>query len=357
MDNLSLERITIYDPGFVAPRVLNVADLSASWGISEVGRLSCTAATGDVLDARNDSDTILGRWVIYDHPTCGVWTGYVEDSNIDLESGRTDLSCVGIVNLLQYRRSRIGDSPQQMSAGGLVLRAIEDSAQDDSVWLADVRIDDSDVILTYEQRAEPILEMMDRLVSDTGEEWLATSDDAGRQTLQWRQRVGSEEIVAQFYEDLAILGGQIESSISQLVNDILAVADDDQYTLATREVATDRVSILKYGRRQATNRYINITAGSALLTAAYRDLRASTLPTYLVTLQIDHMDTRLDVVREGSRIVLGLPSIDAAFRARVIARVVDVLQGTATVLCEVESQFGVESDYVEGAGSATSQGL
>jgi len=357
MDRLSLERVTIYDPGFVAPRVLNVADLQASWAISEVGRLSATATTDDADTARGSAPSILGRWLIYEHPTAGVWSGYIEDAQTDLESGAVELSCVSLVNLLQYRRTGIGFAPQMTTAGGLVLRAIEDSAQDDSVWLAEVKIDESDVVFSYEQNGDAILEVMDRFVQETGEEWLATSDDAGRQSLQWRVRVGSEKIVAQFYEGLGVLGGYVESSIAQLTNDILAVAEDDSYALSTRSVVTDRPSILAYGRRQTTRRYLGIVTESSLISAGTRNLRTSTLPTQLVTISVSHMDTRLDVVREGARVLIGLPSVNAAYRARVLGRSLEVLAGTMTLLCEVESQYGSDSIYIDGAGSATTQNI
>lgn len=354
MERLSLERITIYDPGFVLPRALGVSDLACSWAISEVGRLSCTASSTDVLTAKASAPSILGRWVIYEHPTGGTWSGYVEDAQVDLETGTTDLSCVQIVNLLAYRRTGISFTPQQMSAGSLVMRAIEDSASDDQLWLADVQIDDSDVLLSYEQNGDSIMSLMDRLVGETGEEWLATSDDAGRQSLQWRQRVGSEDIVAQFSEGRGILGGFVEQSIATMVNDILAVADDDSYALSTREVVTDRAGILAYGRRQQTRRYLNITAGASLASAASRDLRMATMPTQLITLSVAHLDERLENVREGNRVMVTLPSVDAQFRTRVVGRTYEVLPGVATLLLEVEQQLDAESIYVEGAGVTTS---
>jgi hypothetical protein len=357
MERLSLERVTIFDPGWIAPRTLNVADLGASWAIGEVGRLSFVATDRDALTAAGSAGTLLGRWLIFEHPTCGSWSGYVEDTQTDFETETVAVSCVSLVNLLAYRRTPLAYRAQQMSAGGFLLRAIEASADDDSIWLAEVEIDHSDVLVTYEQQGESILDLMNRLAKDTGEEWLASSDSTGRQTLEWRTRVGTPGIVAQFSEGMDTLGGAIESSISQLVNDLQAVADDERYTLATRTRVVDRPSVLTYGRRQETRRYLGLVAPSSLLAAGTRDLQRSIYPTNVVSLSVSHLDSRLPTVREGSRVLLTAPSVDAAFQARLLGRAVDVLDGTTTLLLEVERQYGTSGVLASSAGTATTEGL
>lgn len=357
MDRLSLERVTIYDPGWLAPRVLNVSDLSASWAIGEVGRLSFSVPDDLALAAAGSAGTLLGRWVIFEHPTCGVWSGYVEDTETSYETELVEVSCVSLINLLQYRRTSLAYRSQQMSAGGFLLRAIETSADDDSLWLADVKIDNSDVLVTYEQQGEAILDLMFRLASDTGEEWLATSDASGRQTLEWRTKVGTPGIVTQFTEGMDLLGGSIESSIANLVNDLQAVADDERYTLATRTRVVDRQSVLAFGRRQQTRRYLGLVAQSSLLTAAGRDLQTAIYPTNVITISVSHLDSRLDTLREGNRVLLTSPSVNAAFQARLLGRTVNVLDGTVTLLLEVERQYGSSGVLASNAGTATADGL
>ncbi len=332
-----LEQIAVYDPGWGQRRTLDVSGLSASWGISDAGRLTCVGERSAVKAAAGSSGEILGRWVLWTHATMGSWAGYVEDATVDLEQGTVELGCVGLVNLLAYRRTALGYGPQQLSPGGLVMRATRDSADDDAVWLAEVEADESPAMVRYEWTGESVMELMMTLVDETGEEWVARSDADGRQTLEWRLRAGSTAVVGTFVEGLGVLGGTIERSIAQMVNDLAAVADDDQYELSDRARVVDRASILAFGRRQTLRRYRGIVTQSTLEPVARRELGRLTQPVEVATLLVSHLDDRLLAVREGSRVLVTSSSANRVYRARVIARSVRVLDGVGTLVCEVEA--------------------
>lgn len=354
----SLDQIKLFDPGWLRMRTLDVSDLVAAWGINDAGRLTCVASAEDVTLATRywRAETILGRWVLWAHPTCGPWAGYVEDATIDMELGTVELSCVGLVQLLQYRRTALGYGPPQLSPGGLVIRATRDSADDDAVWLAEVEADESPAMVRYEWTGESIMELLMTLVDETGEEWVARSDEAGRQSLEWRVRAGSPAIVAAFHEGLGMLGGTIERSINTLVNDLQAVADDEAYTLSSRTRVVDRPSVLAYGRRQATRRYRGIVTESTLEPVARRELNRLVQPVELVTLLVAQTDERLIPVREGSRVVVTSPSANAVYRTRVVARSVETLAGVVSLVCEVESTLSTISTYLPQAGTSTAEG-
>lgn len=356
-----LDQVTVFDPGWLNARTMVVADVAASWGINDVGRLACTVRADEAeiaggLTWTTITGTILGRWITWEHPLCGVWAGYVEDAVASLETGTVDLGCVGLVNLLQYRRTALGYGPQQMSPGGLVLRATQDSADDDAIWLAEVKADESPAMVRYEWTGESVMELMNSLVSETGEEWLATSDAAGRQTLQWRVRCGTNKVVHGFHEGVQVLGGRVERSIANLVNDIQAVADDDAYTLSSRTRVVDRGSILTFGRRQQTRRYLGVVTESTLEPVARRELARSVLPVEVITIEVAQNDMRLADVREGSRVFVTSPTVNRQYRARVLARSVEVGPGIATLACEVEKAIGV-APVLRAAGILTTAGL
>lgn len=313
--------LEISRPGWVAPRLVEVANVVASWAINEPGRLSCLLPYGAIPAGRD----LKGMWVWWQHPTQGGWGGYIEADPVDTVRGR-ELSCVAFPALLDARRGPERARPARATAGQLALYALRNSAAGDRLWLTAVSADTAGALIEQEWRGESILRLLDALARASGQEWRATVGDDRSIVFEWRVMAGADRrnqvLLAEGYQ---IASAEWQPSIAGLANDLLAVTGVEQFAGRQRVVVQDTASILTYGRRQQRKTYPGLLRESALKTAAARDLRAMAQPAGPLTVQIPAREGLGLYLREGDwcRVWLASQRQPLDFRIRSRAARVD----------------------------------
>jgi hypothetical protein len=79
----ALSHVSLFTPGWRNERRIQVSGIQASWTINGVGRLSCLLPA----DAAPRDRVIRGLFLLWEHPTMGVWAGTIEDLPDDFTGG------------------------------------------------------------------------------------------------------------------------------------------------------------------------------------------------------------------------------------------------------------------------------
>jgi hypothetical protein len=313
--------LEISRPGWVAPRLIEVANVQASWAINEPGRLSCIIPARALPAARD----VKGMWVWWQHPTQGGWGGFVEADPVDTNRGR-ELSCVGFPALFGVRRGPFRAKPAKATAGQLALAALRTSANVDRLWLTGAEADTAGALIEQEWRGDSVLQVLDNLVQASGQEWRVVVQDDRSIIFEWRVMVGadrrSQVLLAEGYQ---IVSAEWRSSIATVVNDRLAVTGVERFAGRQRVVVQDASSILQFGRRQDSVAYPGHLRESSLRVAAQRDLRRLAQPAGPLSLRIAATEGLGLYLREGDwcRVWLASQPAPLDFRIRSRAALLD----------------------------------
>lgn len=332
----SLTLLTIAERGWGDKRAIVAGDVSASWSVSRPGKLSA------ILDARRawllDVDDYVGKWVRWDHPTCGAWGGVVQDAQCDLQRGTVELSCDSFHDLLAKRRTPATYRQASAPAGSLVLRAITDAGVDDPVPLDSAVADEDGPLFQFQWRGQELLSIVSGMASTAAMDYDVTlDDDTDAIALEFRRRVGRDQTGSVLLvEGYHVIDGTITRSRANLVNDRLAVSADQNYQDAAITVVVDGDSIAAYGRRQDTARYPNVGDAWALATRARADLQTLASPQNPVSIRVPDNEKQLTDVRTGDTIRLWSASANATYAFRVMNRAVMAAQGIVTLSGDAE---------------------
>lgn len=316
--------IELSRPGWVAPRLVPVADVQASWAVNEPGRLSCLLPYEALPTGRD----LKGLWVWWQHPTQGGWGGFVESDPIDTGRGR-ELSCAGFAALLDVRRGPERAKPGRGTAGQLALTALRTSQQADRLWLTAAVAGTAGTLIEQEWRGESVLSILNGLVSASGQEWRIVVGDDRSITFEWRVMVGADRrnqvLLAEGYQIASASWGP---TLATVVNDRLAVTGVETFAHRQRVVVQDSDSILTYGRRQDRQSYAGLLRESGLITAAKRDLRTTAWPAGPLTLSILATEGLGLYLREGDWCRVWLAGARSPLDFRIRARAVSINDGT-----------------------------
>lgn len=332
----SLSQITVFKRGWRYARTVDVAGINAGWGVNTPGRLSCLLP----LDAAPYTGMDwLGRWVVWEHPTMGRWAGYVEDRIKPGDDGTMELSVVGFANILSKRRTMRRYRPAAGPPGAIINRALSDITLDAGM---PYRFDFSErgPHLKYEFRAGMVMDVFDTMVSSSGQEWASWLADDRALVIQWRPQVGgdaTQQVV--FTEGVNCIAARSEMTINGLVNDLLALADDQQYARARGARVQSRGSVGRFGRMQDTLRYTGMVNQSSLGPRAERDIKLLALPMVTIPLRVRHDEPMLGYVRDGTQIRFVSWQDNAVYRLRVLARDLDLDAGVVTLTCDAVSDI------------------
>lgn len=80
-------RITFKDP----VRIRAVSNLRCSWEISKLGMLTCDVPMADLPPSLLPEESMLRKWVKFEHPTAGLWGGLVQ--SVTNRNGIITLDC------------------------------------------------------------------------------------------------------------------------------------------------------------------------------------------------------------------------------------------------------------------------
>lgn len=329
MNYSGLSTIQVCDPGWGNPRALSVAHTSASWGVNTVGVLSAMAPCRQIN--LSGIDELKGKWIRWDHQTMGPWVGVCTSDPADLGAGTVELSCLSIVSLLKKRITGFRADPIPAPAGSHVYRLFADGNWDRDIPF-EIAADEDGPPLVMEWRGDEVFDVMDNLASSAGYEYNVTVSDSdhGRMTLAFRKNVGRDmRGSVLLHEGRDTIDGRVEPDITDLVNNILAVSSDDQWSAVDRTVVRDTDSVDTYGELQERREYDYAVRSSSLRTRAQQDLATSAQPVIAVTLRLRDRHPRLADIRDGDTIRFGCASKNRYYEFRVTSRSVDVNDGTA----------------------------
>jgi hypothetical protein len=241
---------------------------------------------------------------------------------------------VGHADILNYRWTRRRYSPVSGPGGAIVNRAITDIKLDAGMPVMFSASEAGDFV-SFQFRGNSAGDVMSSVQSSTGHEWRSFMDGERTLNIEWRERVGRDETSrVVFTEGVNLISLQVDQTISNTINDILAIADDNQYLRARGARVDSPGSVAQFGRRQETIQYKGMVAQSTLGPRAQRDLQKLAVPAVNVTLQVHHLDPQLVYVREGTQIRVVSAAANAVYRARVMTRDVDLDAGVVTLSCE-----------------------
>lgn len=325
-----INRFTVYKRGWNQPQIIEGSGIVCTRAINSPGTFSAIIPS----DQKITGDEWLGRWLTWEHPTGGLFSGYIEDAPSDSGQGTIEIVAVGHANILKKRRTIRRMRPASGPPGAILTTAMA-KVQLDAGMTVTLSVSERGPQVSYEFRAESVDDLMSNLISTSGQEWYSYLDQNHSLHLIWRERVGRDETArVVFTEGINIAGLRNAKTINGMVNDLLAIADDEQYERAAGARIQSRGSIGQYGNFQDTRRYVGMVSKATLGQAAKHDLTSTALPVVTPDFQVPHLDWRLAFLREGTQFRLVSAIDNAVYRARVLAYSINVDAGVTTLTCD-----------------------
>lgn len=330
--------VTIADEAWSNARDVAAGDIAVGWRINGVGRASfrLPAKTAHLLGWSD----LKGRWVWLPMGPLGVWGGIIEDDPGDLADGTVELSCADFGSLLDHAITPRTYRQLTSTPGALIGRAIRDTALDGPLWFDSVTVDEGGAAVTLEHRGDPLGRVVQSLATNAGGLWrVAVGDDA---TIDFSYETDFSDTRTDLilWEGYNVVAGSVRPSISQVVNDLLAVANDRDWQQAGAARVVDGPSVRDYGRRQGSKRYAGHTRRSSLETVARADLDRLALPTSAISIDVPITDRATMELREGQLVTLASATTSTMLDFEVAARAYDANRGVVTYVGTAQEQDG-----------------
>lgn len=341
MDN-SLSSIQIFDRGWRYLTTVQASGVIAASAISSPEQIN---ALLPVDQGPYYGVEWLGKWIAWDHPTQGRFAGVVVDYNVAGDSGTIELSAYGFMWVLTKRITGRSFKPVMGPAGAVVSRLLTETELDLGMPY-NLNIDERGPYVSYEFRLDTVSGGIEEIASASGQEWDAWVDQTGTFQFEWAEEVGGDVSA-----DITITDGvdcllaDIAGTLADTVNDLAALADDEQYENSHGARVQSLGSVTRFGRLQAARRYVGLVTKSTLGPRAQSDLRRAALPTETFTIRVPHMSDKLRSIRNGTRFRFVSPSTNAIYIARVLARDVALDAGLVGLVCEVVTDLTRAGDY------------
>jgi len=330
MSTSALSTITLAYRGWGDAKSIGVASVSASWGVSEIGRFSgiLTANQARMLGF----SSLLGLWVLWEHPTLGRWGGVIEDLNVDLFRGTVELAGASFATNLRKKRTSRNQRVSSAPAGSLWLRAVSDVQNDQDLDIDEANADEGGNLLTWEWRGDDLFQVTDALARTANHEYDVYLDDNLRVIAEFRERVGEDKTGSVLLiEGRDVLDGTIAESTYDLINDILAVSGDDEWAAADHAVVTDPDSIDLYGRQQGTSAYDYATRRASLIPRAQEELVTLAEPARPATVRVAATNPQLSLFNIGDTVELWSATANQRYDFRVLSRAIAADEGVVTL--------------------------
>lgn len=341
MDN-SLSSVQLYDRGW---RYLATVKASAIIGATAISTVEQLNFLLPVADGPYYGVEWLGTWVAWEHPTQGRFSGVVVDYHVNGDAGTVELAAYGFMWLLTKRITGRRFRPSMGPAGAIVSRLFNETELDLGMPY-NLAIDERGPQVSYEFRLDTVMGGIEEVAAASGQEWDASTDGTGTFRFEWADEVG-EDVSADvtITDGIDCLLANINGTIADTVNDLAALADDDQYQDAAGARVQSLGSIVRFGRLQSARRYVGLVNQSTLGPRAQADLRRAALPTETFTIRVPHLSTKLEAIRNGTRFRFVSPSTNAIYIARVLARDVSLDAGLVSLVCDVVTDLTRAADY------------
>lgn len=338
----SLTSVNLFERGWKHIDTLNVSGIAASSAIStweQIGFLMPWKA------APLFGVEWLGKWVSWDHPTQGRFAGQIVDYHVKGDSGTVELTAYGFSWLLNRRITGRQFAPVMGPAGAIVSNLLAKSELDLGMPY-NLQIDERGPHVNYEFRLDTVASGIDALALASGQEWDSWVDVDYTFQFIWSNELGrTDSADITFTDGVDCLLSDIDGTIAETVNDLAALADDEQYADSAGARVQSLGSIARFGRLQAARRYVGLVTRSTLGPRAQNDLRRAALPTEMVTIRAHHLSPKLTTIRNGTRLRFVSPATNAVYIVRVMSRGVSMDEGIVTLVCEVIADITRAADY------------
>ena len=334
MASLGPQTVILADPGGGNKREVRVGNISASWQINGIPRLSALMPLRDAWRQGIDDYTDLELY--WQHPTCGMWGGIVKRTRA---SGQTlELGARGMVRKLKKSTVRRTYFQARGSAGALVARALQDGNGERPLFNA-IEVDDAGPLISVEWRGDDRFQVVDRLAKASGQQYRVDVAEDFTTTFQFGVRAGEDKtgsvLIAEGYNagDMDII---IDSE--NVENRILAVSAADDWADAAWTIVADGKSIRDRGLHQGTRRYYGLTSPGALAERARVELNELRNPTMVATVTMSARTGLLAEITEGDRVRLWSASMNRRFFFDIEQRAINESTGQVALVGTLEDE-------------------
>lgn len=324
MANIGAATVILTGPGWSDKREVRVGNISASWGINTIGRLSAMVPIREAW--RQGIDDYNDLYVIWQHPVMGYWAGRIH--TVRTRSGQVlEISADSLVSKLRKTTTRRTYFEQRASAGALIFRALQDNGHERPLFDR-IEFDDAGPMMSVEWRAEDRYQIVNRLAQAGNLQYRVDFSSRWRTTFQVRQQVGEDKsgdiLLAEGYN---VADVEITTSTADIENKILAVSADDDWADAMFVRVGDGASIAEHGLRQGTRRYNGVTSPGVLAGLATAELKRTAQPSIAVRLRMTARDNVLKEIEEGDRVRLWSSSANGRYLLDIERRAINDATG------------------------------
>lgn len=324
---------TVAQLGWSRPIRLTATGIAAGWAVREPGVFSAEVVTSDLI-AETGTVDLRGRWLRWDHPTLGRWSGVVTDTQPDSDSGATELAATDFRVLLDRRRTAKVYDIQSATAGGIARRLVTDASRLEPLWITEVRADETGPKIGYQARAGDVLAALGSLADAAGQEWRVDGD----RVLEWRAKLGRNlRSTVQLVEGREIVSFRYPHALTPVVNDLLVVPANADYARTNSVVVRDSASIRQFGVRSDTVVVTDAVVEGMLRPRGLARMGQLAKLGRTLALAVTDDDDVWAAFREGDTMTALLSSINTRIAARVMTRAWDSDGVVLNLMCDVEA--------------------
>lgn len=335
--------LTITDRGGLNPRNIGVSSLLLSWDVNRAGQLS-GFATNKALDKAGLGNQVLnGKWINYEHPTAGRWSGVITMTNA--VDGIVEITGQTFHILTRKRLVDISgakDEPFLGSPGAIFKKAFDQISNSGKLFLVAGSMESGkgqvEVTWTGEDFYDSVIP---QLTDDVGMEWLVTND----RVVKYGEKLGldrsssvllsegKEIISGTMYTDDMYL---ITNSVRGLGFGRIKKRDKNGRTIKAEfnvgpVVVSDATSVEQFGLLQERIDYGYVGTEQALRERAQRDLDRKSITKGTAMLNVADIDNAFSKFETGDTITVELGLSGIVAQVRVLSRALDVTSGIMAV--------------------------
>lgn len=257
-------------PYFTDERIVTVGNLSTSIRVNGSGRISFHVSADDAYGW--GFDELKGIWVLAD-TAFGLVGGWIEDDPADIGSGILECSCTDMYGNLEIAITPRTYRSIAAAPGALISRVIRDSFLDEPSWFTEMVVDEHGQPVIVEYRGDTTDRVVQGIANRAGGNfWIETTSDRDIIPSYLTEPTDLRDQVL-IGEGREVIAGSIRPSLSQVVNDLTAVANDRDWQRAAAARVIDETSIARYNqRRRATKLYAGHTRASSIEPVAQDDM-------------------------------------------------------------------------------------
>lgn len=310
--------IILTNPGGANPHLFHASDLVMNRGVNEHGQLGFDLAYRDTIGYVSQSDRLRGKWVTWEHPHLGKWTGMIIDVRPNPGTGIIDCTAYGFTWKLRKRITPKLGRAISGPPGAIVSQVLQSAAREDPLPIAGIDAEEVGDPITYDSRSQKVDDVIRAIAARTGQEWYVDPDT---RRLQWRKQYGRDRSGSVQLVDGVHLADYTPSfSLDGLTNALFVMPDDNRYRAARGFWEERSESIDTYGRLEDSQTYPGAVNRSSIGPIAREDLRKRSRRGRTMTIPIVNVDDCFGWFGPGDTIKILLSRLSVAYDFRVLVQ-------------------------------------